>query len=688
MVHLFEWKWTDIATECTDFLQYYGYGAVQVSPAMEHITLNENNDMPWYVRYQPVSYQLSSRSGNEQEFQQMVDTCNKVGVRIVVDVVLNHMTGLNQKKGANGIGSSGSSDFDATAGVEYFPGVPFGKDNFNDPRCDHDIQQWDYQNNATAVKECRLAKLLDLNQGDSYVRGKMLEYLNRFVDMGVAGFRFDASKHMWPEDLKNLLAGVKDLRADIFGANQRPFAVHEVIDRGGEAVHVNEYIAIGRYTNFNFGAAVSAAAKKQADFGNMVNLGPGYGYGNLGDNDVLNFIDNHDNQRDEPPYVANYKDGDNYKLAVGFMLGWTYGYARVMSSYYFNAHDQGPPHEGPETGFKTKSPTINQFTKTCNADSGWVCEHRWPEIRRMAQFRSVTAGTAAAVIRTGRNFLSFAREGKGYFALNNDGTYDYYVRDAVTTLPAGDYCDVFSGELKGNSCTGLKITVSDKGIASFDVPPNKIVAFHIDSRIGGAPQHKIPDIPSTYKKTALLLKRDTQPGQSIFLRGGNTRQGQPCESGPNQQDQDPCALPIVHVTNTSFVFTDYQEWSQSDRFLDFEGAEFTQGTHDGTSAQGTPTVYSTNDAKAPEYQPTNRYGPGYWLVELMVDCSKTQNGWFELKGFENEGVGWEKNIAQNECSGNAPFVRRPQFHSVNHVAHCGYVNVFEWNGDDCIIDSY
>jgi len=48
MVHLFEWKWTDIAKECENFLQYYGYGAVQVSPPMEHIVINQNNDMPWY----------------------------------------------------------------------------------------------------------------------------------------------------------------------------------------------------------------------------------------------------------------------------------------------------------------------------------------------------------------------------------------------------------------------------------------------------------------------------------------------------------------------------------------------------------------------------------------------------------------------------------------------------------------
>lgn len=94
------------------------------------------------------------------------------------------------------------------------------------------------------------------------------------------------------------------LHFQIFGANQRPFAVHEVIDRGGEAVKCADYLGEGRYTNFNFGSAVSSAAKQQSDWKNLRNLGPGYGYGNNEDHDVLNFIDNHDNQRDSNPYVV------------------------------------------------------------------------------------------------------------------------------------------------------------------------------------------------------------------------------------------------------------------------------------------------------------------------------------------------------------------------------------------------
>ena len=37
IVHLFEWKWTDIANECEVYLGPKGFCAVQTSPPMEHI---------------------------------------------------------------------------------------------------------------------------------------------------------------------------------------------------------------------------------------------------------------------------------------------------------------------------------------------------------------------------------------------------------------------------------------------------------------------------------------------------------------------------------------------------------------------------------------------------------------------------------------------------------------------------
>ena len=46
-VHLFEWKWKDIAAECENVLGPAGYRAVQVSPPQEHIVLAA---APWWTR--------------------------------------------------------------------------------------------------------------------------------------------------------------------------------------------------------------------------------------------------------------------------------------------------------------------------------------------------------------------------------------------------------------------------------------------------------------------------------------------------------------------------------------------------------------------------------------------------------------------------------------------------------------
>ena len=43
----------------------------------------------------------------------------------------------------------------------------------------------------------------------------------------LAGFRSDASKHIWPKDLKAILDSVHNLNTQYFPANSRPFVFHE-----------------------------------------------------------------------------------------------------------------------------------------------------------------------------------------------------------------------------------------------------------------------------------------------------------------------------------------------------------------------------------------------------------------------------------------------------------------------------
>jgi alpha-amylase len=103
-VHLFQWPWTAVARECTDVLGPAGYAAVQVTPPQEHVVLPDRA-YPWWQAYQPVSYTLDTRYGTPREFASMVRTCQRAGVKVYVDAVINHMTG--QPDG--GVGSAGTA---------------------------------------------------------------------------------------------------------------------------------------------------------------------------------------------------------------------------------------------------------------------------------------------------------------------------------------------------------------------------------------------------------------------------------------------------------------------------------------------------------------------------------------------------------------------------------------------------
>jgi alpha-amylase len=56
--------------------------------------------------------------------------------------------------------------------------------------------------------------LPDLATGNEYVRAKIAEFMNNLLSMGVAGFRIDATKHMWPGDLQNIYGRLNNVRSE------------------------------------------------------------------------------------------------------------------------------------------------------------------------------------------------------------------------------------------------------------------------------------------------------------------------------------------------------------------------------------------------------------------------------------------------------------------------------------------
>lgn len=78
----------------------------------------------------------------------------------------------------------------------------------------------------------------------------MASFLQELIDIGVAGFRFDAAQHMWPEDIKNIIDKV-----------DAAFYYHEVDAQEWEAITVQEYYDVGMVTEFRYGRIVGDAVK-------------------------------------------------------------------------------------------------------------------------------------------------------------------------------------------------------------------------------------------------------------------------------------------------------------------------------------------------------------------------------------------------------------------------------------------
>ncbi len=177
-----------------------------------------------------------------------------------------------------------------------------------------------------------------------------------------------------------------------------------------------------------------------------------------------------------------------------------------------------------------------------------------------------------------------------------------------------------------------------------------------------------------WQRTVVYMYGETNPGEDMFLRGGidwdysrNVR-GIDCSLNPFD-----CAIPIRHNLHSE------ETTRVNDQYLDWYGAEQNQG-----NVEGSPLVWTTNFWPS-EWGPTktlendgvgldaeNQWGMHYWKLDVMMDCSKTANGWFELKSFISNGPGWEGNVSQPD----APY------NSNNHFAECGKTNVFRRGESD------
>eukprot|EP01119_Soliformovum_irregulare_P002325 TRINITY_DN12607_c0_g1_i1.p1 TRINITY_DN12607_c0_g1~~TRINITY_DN12607_c0_g1_i1.p1 ORF type:complete len:413 (+),score=50.78 TRINITY_DN12607_c0_g1_i1:59-1240(+) len=167
-------------TQRLESIHNQGFTDIELSPMQTHCS-----HLPkWYRLYQPCGTKIGNSIGSKTDLEKFIQNCNKHSLGVIIDIVLHHTTGCPV------CNPTGTYRWFRTFLKNKFFGQQHHGSRFNchdfGPRVDTDSK--------SVFKE-------------------QLAMLQTLVDMGVAGFRFDAAKHISPQYLRKLLDG---LRSDRF----------------------------------------------------------------------------------------------------------------------------------------------------------------------------------------------------------------------------------------------------------------------------------------------------------------------------------------------------------------------------------------------------------------------------------------------------------------------------------------
>lgn len=450
-VQLFQLPWTAVAQECERVIGPAGYGWVLVSPAQEHIVAE-----PWWASYQPVSARIESRLGTRAEFAEMTARCAAAGVDVIADAVINHMSGRDQPS----VGWAGSpySHFE-------YPGL-FDDGDFHHCGLTADDDIRDYTSREQ-VQSCELVNLADLDTASPHVRERIVALLTDLIDLGAAGVRIDAAKHIPADDVAAIVGALPD------GTR----VISEVIRSAREPIAPEEYTAFGEVFEFQYARDLWP----QLESGLLADPElDGDRPAHVPSSAAVVFIDNHDTERGEADLT--WRDGDAYVMAVALMLADDYGTPVVYSGYAFSDRDAGAPTDaaGRVLGTVCTGDAVGPAASGAAAleDGDRTCVHAWPQIRGMVELRRVAAGADRLPGVVAGDAFGFEREGRAVIAVN-PGTEPAEIA-VPTSLPDGRYCDVISGGPRigvDGPCTGAVIEVAG-GAARIALAAGATAATH------------------------------------------------------------------------------------------------------------------------------------------------------------------------------------------------------------------
>ena len=410
-LHCWNWSFKNIE-EKMETIAALGYTSIQTSPiqlAKQPTAGFPTND--WWVYYQPSDFVIddsgNSALGTKAEFESMCAAAHKHGIKVIVDVVANHMA--NTETGTNGIGPSVNPDL---------------KD---DRTCWHDVYKNinNYNDRKEVIEKC-MAALPDLNTANPKVQTAVLNFLKECIDAGADGFRFDAAKHIetpddgdmasqfWPTVINGATDYAKSSR------NIDLYCYGELLDNPGGSITVKSYTKYMRVTDNGWSSALLSG-----------NLNANYFKGEA--DDVVIWAESHD----------TYADGSTKDVSdASINKAWALIAAR----------------EGAMGLYLARPANMSQWLGAAS-DTAWA----YPEVAAVNHFRNAFVGQSEYVAK--ENGVLYVERGTSGVVLVNSKGSSADISVTANKIADGTYTD----QITGNAFTvsGGKITgkIGDTGIA-------------------------------------------------------------------------------------------------------------------------------------------------------------------------------------------------------------------------------
>lgn len=404
ILQCFNWKLSDIKSALPT-IAAAGFTSVQTSPLQRH-----DGNSGWYWLYQPTGFTLGNEIGSLNDLKSLCTEADKYGIKIIVDVVANHLAGSKNGSWAGSI----ESDMRNSA---YF---------HNQGECTN------YDNRSDLIY--KNIGMPDLNSENTYVQNKVVTYVNTLKSAGVDGIRWDAAKHIGlPSENCQFWAKV---------TNNGLYNYGEILDapagKSSTAVNnklIQEYVEYMGVTDETFSGTITGSIRDKIvakSKGNWNTRG-------VSANRIVYWGESHDTFSNGDGWTKNLDQ--NVIDRAYAILG-----ARADSQALYLSRPSSTNYSSIYAGNKGST----HFTSK--------------EVAAVNQFHNAMVGTPE-VYTTGSGCYVICRGGGAVIVSASGSNVEVTVKNGDGIVPAGTYTDQVSGSTWTVTGTNISGKIGSTGIA-------------------------------------------------------------------------------------------------------------------------------------------------------------------------------------------------------------------------------